>query len=716
MKRMLLSLLLSFSLIMLVQAQVTQLVANKGLELVSPLGASKALLWEPGMKTLWVTDGTKDGTFKLSDTLMSSDEGGLLNDQYIFAASSPTYGDELWITDGTKEGTKLVKDIYPGTTGAEPQDDFALLNGFLYFSASTPAEGRELWRTNGTEAGTTMVKDITPGPGGSALKGRFDIGSTGSYLLLNVTTLATGYELWRSDGTDAGTFLLKDINPGTASSNPAAYQVYNGTVLFWAERDAEGRELWRTDGTEAGTQLVKDIRTGTASSINTGFPMLNASILYPFNNRMLFIANDGASGDEIWTTDGTEAGTHLLADINPGPEGSFYSMNAPFASMFLSVAMNGKLYFTAYKESIGAELWETDGTTGGTKLFKEILPGMDGGIPYLMPNFKFDNTTGWPVHQGPVFYFLFGQPADGGVELWKSNGTDAGTVKVETIKTTDSDFNGGSYVYTASGFYFSVDDGVHGGELWKSDGTESGTKLVIDLNPFIDFSDGTPQSSDISFFPFTINNFILFTATDGDNGFMDDLYRLNGTFETPLPVQLQDFTVSLAGADAQLRWTTASEQNTRDFVVERSGDGSRFARIGSVAAAGESTGNKQYAYNDAGITNSGRAVVYYRLRMRDKDGKETFSKVVSVSLKGTADFTIQLLGNPVQNDIRFLIGKSSAPVNLAIRDASGRTVKTLQVKNENNIVTIPAASLLPGAYFLSAECSGKSRVVKFLKQ
>ncbi|HUC80324.1 MAG TPA: hypothetical protein VMR70_05375, partial [Flavisolibacter sp.] len=321
-------------------AQVTQISSNTSLQLLAPISNNKAILLETSFNTLWVTDATAGGTFKLADTLVYSGAGGLLNGHYIFAASSPTFGAELWITDGTIAGTRLVKDINPGKPDADPQDDFVLLNGFLYFSASTPGEGREIWRTNGTEAGTMLLKDLVPGPGGSALKGRYDLFSNGSYLLFSsIADATTGYELWRSDGTDAGTFLLKDINPNGASSSPSAFQLYNNMVLFWAETAAEGRELWRTDGTVAGTQLVKDIRTGPASSINTGFPMPTISVLYPFNNRLLFSADDGVAGEEIWTTDGTANGTYLLKDINPGPDRSYVTLPT-------SVAMNGKLYFT----------------------------------------------------------------------------------------------------------------------------------------------------------------------------------------------------------------------------------------------------------------------------------------------------------------------------------------------------------------------------------
>jgi ELWxxDGT repeat protein len=627
--------------------------------------------------------------------------GTVVNGHLIFAATSGSFGSELWITDGTTAGTRLVKDIFPGKTGSEPSDDFALLNGYVYFSASSPGNGRELWRSNGTEEGTTLVKDLADGPGGSTLKGWLDIFSTGSYLLFNSMAGNNGYELWRSDGTAAGTYLVKDINPGTASSSPAGYHVYNNSVLFWARTAANGLELWRTDGTENGTQLVKDIQPGTASSINVAYPMPITSLFFPFNNRLLFIANDGIAGEEIWTTDGTTDGTSLLQDINPGNDRSY-------VSLFQCVPLNNKLYFSAYKEGEGAELWTTDGTASGTKLFREILPGLESGIPVLMPNLSFPGNGPWqPVHQGPVFYFLMGLPV-AGVELWKSDGTADGTVKVKTIKTLDNAIESPSYVYTSSGLYFVANDGIYGNELWKTDGTAGGTYMVMDIN-------SGAESSDISITRFAINGTYVFQARNGDNEFNWDLYRLDGQL-VPLPIKLENFSAAIQGVDGHLTWQTSLEANSLEFVIERSEDGSRFTRIGTVAAAGHSTSKRWYTYIDAVIAKSGNAIVYYRLQLKDADGKSTYSKVVSLNLKAGSAFDIKLLGNPVQQDIRLALHSTTTAVNLFVKDASGRTIQTLQGKSEGGTITIPAARLTPGSYFLVAEAAGNRQVIKFLKQ
>ncbi|HEV7331569.1 MAG TPA: ELWxxDGT repeat protein [Flavisolibacter sp.] len=715
--------LLNLLLVSVAQAQMTKLSSNTSLEVETPLSNTKTILVESGFKKLWVTDATVGGTLKLSDNIMYEEVGGVLNGKFIFAAYNATYGSELWITDGTPAGTQLLKDINPGTASSEPQDDFVLHNGYLYFTASTPDFGREIWRTDGTEAGTTMLGDLTAGPGGSAMKGAFNLFSAGNYLLFTITTLNEGYELWRSDGTEAGTTMVKDINPGMASSEISTYTFHNNTVFFAAKTAANGVELWKTDGTTGGTQLVKDIRSGTESALNisSGITTTNYFVMYPLNGKMLFMANDGVHGEEIWSTDGTEAGTFLLKDINAEAAVSFISL-------FSGVKVGNRLIFSAYQQETGAELWETDGTTAGTKIFKEILPSMDGGIPMLLPfyslsgnifgqkpdektNFQFEQK----LYQDKYFFFLFGLPNEGGLELWKSDGTDAGTVKVKTLRspdgipsTDDSDPGTLSYVYTTAGLYFSVDNGSIGSELWKSNGTEAGTEIVADINQ-------GPEESEINFTFFPVNGYFIFTATDGDDAFKWDLYRLEGSL-VPMPVKLEGFTASLQNADGKLAWITSLEADSRDFVIERSDDGKLFTAIGTVAAAGNSSRTNNYAFTDAGIGNSGKPVVYYRLRMRDIDGKEELSRVVMLNLKAVSGLQVQLLGNPVQSDIRLSLSRSTAPVFISIRDGAGKTVRSLQVKAESGFLSIPAGSLAPGVYFLVAETNGNSSVIKFIKQ
>ena len=135
-------------------------------------------------------------------------------------------------------------------------ENFTDAGNFFYFTAVTRTNGRELWRSDGTEVGTYMVKDIYNGTNSSSINNLIMLNDI-IYFRANDGTY--GEELWRSDGTEAGTYLVKNINPGSSSSAPSYSVVMNNTLYFSANDGVNGNELWRSDGTEAGTYLVKNI-------------------------------------------------------------------------------------------------------------------------------------------------------------------------------------------------------------------------------------------------------------------------------------------------------------------------------------------------------------------------------------------------------------------------------------------------------------------------
>ena len=129
----------------------------------------------------------------------------------------------------------------------------------------------------------------------------------------DATTADYEYELYRSDGTESGTFLVKDIMPGNYGSNPYGLTETNGVVFFTADDGVHGRELWKTDGTASGTVLVKDI-----DDIPSEYPGSYPESLTAVNNTLFFTADDGVHGREFWKSDGTTSGTTLVKDINVG--------------------------------------------------------------------------------------------------------------------------------------------------------------------------------------------------------------------------------------------------------------------------------------------------------------------------------------------------------------------------------------------------------------
>src|SRR5262249_18091383 len=135
----------------------------------------------------------------------------------------------------------------------------------VFFTAESLFDGRELWKTDGTSTGTVLVKDIGPGSGFSSNPSFLT--PVGSTLYFSAFDAAT--ELWKSDGTTPGTVMVKRINtadPALHGSRPSALTSFNGNLYFMASDGIHGTELWKSDGTEAGTMLVKDLQPGAGGT------------------------------------------------------------------------------------------------------------------------------------------------------------------------------------------------------------------------------------------------------------------------------------------------------------------------------------------------------------------------------------------------------------------------------------------------------------------
>ena len=266
----------------------------------------------------------------------------------------------------------------------------------------------------------------------------------------------TGNELWISDGTATGTQLLVDINPGISpySGLPAGayasdFTEFDGQLLFAANDGTTGRELWVSDGTAAGTQLLVDINPG---SFDGGYPAGS----FPFNfteidGQLFFTANDGTTGDELWVSDGTAAGTQLLLDIDLGSSGSYASNLTEF---------DGQLFFTADNGITGDELWVSDGTVSGTQRLVDITSIISPYGGYLSSSYASDLTVA-----GDLLFFTANDGFNG-QELWVSDGSIAGTQLFQDINPG----SGGSYpddlTVVGNQLFFSASDGTSGTELW----------------------------------------------------------------------------------------------------------------------------------------------------------------------------------------------------------------------------------------------------------
>jgi len=298
-----------------------------------------------------------------------------LNGKLLFAASDPTNGNELWITDGTAAGTQLLKDINAGTSDASPTS-LTVVDNTVFFLARTAAEGQELWKSDGTAAGTTLVKDVVPGTLSSALTA---LTAFQGYLYFSTANTASlDGELWRSDGTSAGTALFANLNAADRS-NPSDLTVAGNKLFFWAATSTDGRELFVSDGTAAGTHLVTNIASGTASAYPATYPTLGPAPA-ALGATLIFAATDGtgtsAHGVELWSSDGTAAGTTRLTN--------FAGTASPVIAQLTTVGP--LVYFAATDPTWGREVWQSDGTAAGTRMLADIKPGTDsaGSAPLFL--------------------------------------------------------------------------------------------------------------------------------------------------------------------------------------------------------------------------------------------------------------------------------------------------------------------------------------------
>jgi ELWxxDGT repeat protein len=452
---------------------------------------------------LWKTGGTAGSTAQVVDPSQFASISNLTNlggTLYFTAAPKATSSDvELWKTDGTAAGTVRVKDVRAGTSGSAPSS-LTNVNGTLFFIANGGSTTNGLWKSDGTDAGTAFVSPFggvgqpaspqaltglgstlyfTAALGNQRYLFKSDGTSSGTGVVAYITPLVSngtgfnsapqgltpfggqlyftavtpdaGREIWRTDGTGAGTVRVTDVWPGPSSTTPSGLTVFNGAIYFAADDGASGLELWRTDGTAAGTARVSDGYPGPLSSAPFGLRAMPGTNGGP--GRLVFAAMDALHGTELWASDGTAAGTGMVTDVNTAPVGSDPTM---------LTAVGNRVFFNA-----AGLLWVSDGVGGHTQSLTGSTIDATGVATSVV-----DMRNGLPTTLviGDVLYYVSGG------RLWRSDGTRAGTYQVSGAASKLS-----SLARVGNLIYFSADDGVSGEELWRSDGTAAGTYRLVDI-------------------------------------------------------------------------------------------------------------------------------------------------------------------------------------------------------------------------------------------
>ena len=409
------------------------------------LAAAGDRLFFRSLGALWVTDGTAAGTRQVAPAMPEAYFNGgdyAATDTHLFFINAG----ELWATDGTPERTFLLQDVRPGALGSNPRA-LTPAGNVLYFSADNGTSGYDLWRSDGTAAGTYRIKDLPNRQG-------FDFGPmgttwTGSRLFFVISPASD--ELWISDGTEAGTTKVTNVAWGDSSTRMVAV---GGNVYLPSFVLGRGYKLFTSDVTAAGTRLV-DNAAGDLTVGGGGFA--GAAV----GGRLFFVGTTPSAGEELWVTDGTAAGTRLVEDIRPGAAGSFPSSFA---------AGTERLYFTPDDPLIGREPWVSDGTEAGTHLIKDVNLTPYSGNPQELRR------------AGETVYFFTNDTSTPG--LWKTDGTAAGTSFVSDVRVAYwRDPNSRNELFADRGgtlFFagYRVNGSPHDNGLWRTDGSAAGTVEV----------------------------------------------------------------------------------------------------------------------------------------------------------------------------------------------------------------------------------------------
>ncbi|SER03331.1 Ig-like domain-containing protein [Neolewinella agarilytica] len=307
---------------------------------------------------------------------------------------------------------------------------------------------------------------------------------------------------------------LTDINAGPADASPTRFFNFQGNLLFRARAADTGTELYLSDGTPEGTRLIKDINDDPSVSAGNANP---DNFIF-FNGKVYFNAQNAASGEELFSTDGTAEGTVLVDDIYPGSDGSDPSG---------FILLNNELYFTATDENLNAELHRLDMSGDTAALVIDINPGGGAGNP--MFNTFFDGNI-----------FFSGDDGTSGQELWSSDGFDSGTFRIADINMGSGDSGPNQFTVHDGGLYFRAGTDEFGRELYRSDGLF--VERITDLLP-------GPANGDPGFM-ISFGNRLFFTGESVANG--RELYVSDGTAEGTIMLEINEGAAGSSPTDFQI--------------------------------------------------------------------------------------------------------------------------------------------------------------------
>ncbi len=431
-----------------------------------------------GGESSGVVDFSLDSNLKLVE----------MNGAAYFVAYDAAHGYELWRSDVGSSSATRITDINPGERSAlDPYSTqlFAFDNT-LYFTADNGTLGSELWQSNGTAAGTQLVKDLNPGSGSSWVEA-FVVLDDALYFTTGTPDGAFPYQLWRTDGSEAGTIAVPYTNSPRSVNSLTLFK----DAFYFIGDSGTQQGLWRSDGSVEGTTFVASLSAPGLDQIPFDCRWTHSTEVV--GDLLFFTLQQNGCNDEVdddtlylWRTDGTTAGTLPLrsfADFDP--QDSFVCLPDQL------IGLGSLLYFQAYDKDHGCDLWRSDGTTDGTKLALDVAGADNNSLGALIVT----------SDQLFLIQFKYTDPVTFKADLLRIDATEAEPIPL-LENANIAEYGYGTIDDTL--YFYVTDDGAGksaAAGTWISDGTVEGTRRAADqqerdvtvFNGKFYFIDTTPE-------------------------------------------------------------------------------------------------------------------------------------------------------------------------------------------------------------------------------